>query len=354
MSPVNSDNNKTAGNVTVYDEVLVGKFIGRTSSLVDVCFIEKLTPYLVLPKDVKVISAERYKQSAWSQTARINAVKYDGSPTSFFLKYVTEDRGEPQLKGEYTGMLELYNTAPHMVPKPYGWGRVSSEPCLFFYVCDYIPLTDTMPDPVQLAKLVADMHKKSTSPTGKFGFYLPTYDGWQPQDVGQWDVSWTSCFTRLLRGLWELDAAMNGHWTELDAAMEKTLTKVIPRLIGILERDGRTVKPCLIHGDLWESNIGTNVATGEIYIFDAAAYYAHNEMEVALWRASYHEIKAEVYREEYVKHYEKSEPVEEWDDRLKLYGVKAKLMYSAGVPGGEGIRQQALEDLVDLIELYGK
>jgi protein-ribulosamine 3-kinase len=115
---------------------------------------------------------------------------------------------------------------------------------------------------------------------------------------------------------------------------------VIPRLIGILESNGRSIKPCLIHGDLWETNIGTDIETGNIYIFDAAAYYGHNEMETGIWRVAHHRIKAEAYRKEYVQHYEKSEPVEEWDDRLKLYGVKTKLMYSAGVLNGQAIRRQ--------------
>ncbi|KFY01240.1 hypothetical protein O988_02851 [Pseudogymnoascus sp. VKM F-3808] len=188
-----------------------------------------------------------------------------------------------------------------------------------------------MPEPVKLAKLIADLHKTSVSPTGIFGFHLPTFDGWQPQEVGQWDDSWASCFARLLKGLWKLDAKINGNWPELDAAVETTLMKVIPRLIGILERDGRSIKPCLIYGDLWETNIGTDAITGDIYIFDAAAYYAHNEMEIGIWRVDHHEMKNEVYRQEYVKEFKKSEPAEEWDDRLKLYGVKTKLMYSAGV-----------------------
>lgn len=251
-------------------------------------------------------------------------------------------------------MLELYNTAPKITPKPHGWGRVLSEPCLYFYICDFIPLTHAMPEPIKLAKVIADLHKTSVSPTGKFGFHLPTYDGWQPQEVGQWDDSWTSCFSRLLKGLWELDAKMNGHWAELDIAMENTLAKVIPRLIGILEREGRSIKPCLIHGDLWESNIGTDSRNGNIYIFDAAAYYAHNEMEIGIWRVDHHKMmENEGYRQEYAEQFKKSEPADEWDDRLKLYGVKTKLMYSAGVPNGADVRQKALDDLQDLIEKYG-
>lgn len=135
--------------------------------------------------------------------------------------------------------------------------------------------------------------------------------------------------------------------------METTLAEVIPRLIGILERDGRTIKPCLIHGDLWETNIGTDATTGNIYIFDAAVYYAHNEMEIGIWRVNHHKMKANIYRQEYAKQFKKSDPVEEWVNRLKLYGVKTKLMYSAGIPGGANIRQQVLEDLQDLIQKYG-
>lgn len=210
-----------------------------------------------------------------------------------------------------------------------------------------------MPEPIKLAKLIADLHKKSVSPPGKFGFHLPTFDGWQPQEVGQWDDPWTSCFARLLKGLWELDAKMNGNWTELDAAMEATIAEVIPRFVGILERDGRSIKPCLIHGDIWESNIGTDSRTGNIYIFNAAVYYAHSEMEIGIWRVNHHKMRDEVYRHEYAEQFKQSEPADEWDDRLKLYGVKTKLMYSAGVPKGADIRQEALEDLRDLIAKYG-
>jgi protein-ribulosamine 3-kinase len=55
----------------------------------------------------------------------------------------------------------------------------------------------------------------------------------------------------------------------LDNLAKKIFSHVIPRLIGNLERDGRSIKPCLIHGDLWEGNIGTVQETGDIYIYDS-------------------------------------------------------------------------------------
>lgn len=41
---------------------------------------------LVLPKCVKVVSAEKYGKSDWSQTGRINATDANGTQTSYFLK----------------------------------------------------------------------------------------------------------------------------------------------------------------------------------------------------------------------------------------------------------------------------
>lgn len=74
----------------------------------------------------------------------------------------------------------------------------------------------------------------------------------------------------------------NGPWAELDKISSLVITDVIPQLLGPLESDGRFVKPSLIHGDLWDGNIGTDYETGDVYIFDAGAYYAHNEMELGM------------------------------------------------------------------------
>ncbi|OBT64889.1 hypothetical protein VE03_06432 [Pseudogymnoascus sp. 23342-1-I1] len=267
-----TSDNKVTGNMILYDEVLT-----------------------VLPEGVKAVSVEEYGDSLWSQTGRINAMDANSTQTSYFLKYVSDEHGEPQLEGEYTGMLELYNTAPQITPKPHPF--------------------------LQLGNLASI-------------FQLMTV-----RNLGQWDDSWTSCFARLLKGLWELDSKVNGHWDELDTAMENTLTKVIPRLIGILERDGRSIKPCLIHGDFWESNIGTDADTGNIYIFDASAYYAHNEMEIGIWTVDHHEMQDKVYRQAYAKQFRKRVPKE--------------AIVRQGVPKGADARQGALNDLQDLIAKYG-
>lgn len=95
---------------------------------------------------------------------------------------------------------------------------------------------------------------------------------------------------------------------------------MIPLLLALLEADERTVKPSLIHGDLWDGNIGTDRETGDVYIFDAGAYYAHNEMELGMWRCKRHRVvNKEVYLREYLKHAGISEPVEMFADRNRLF-----------------------------------
>jgi protein-ribulosamine 3-kinase len=152
--------------------------------------------------------------------------------------------------------------------------------------------------------------------------------------------------------VYKLDFQANGHWTKLDDAMKIILDKVVPRLLGRLYEDNRTVKPCLIHGDLWEENIGTDPRTGNIYIFDSCAYYAHHEMGVGMWRVEHHQMNPPKYRDEYFKAFNPDEPTDDYDDRNRLYSLKEKIMYSAHVPGTKA-RVEALEDTLYLIEKFG-
>ena len=281
-------------------------------------------------------SAVPYGDSKWSATAVITTRVQDGSRLRFFVKYATGDHGRKQLEGEFRSMQEISTIMPGFAPKPIGYGKLeaaTSELPTFFFLSEFVSITNELPDPKALAGRLAQMHQSSQSPTGKFGFYTTTYDGRLPQNTDYWEDSWSTFFDKLLTGIAELDTEVNGPWSELQEALIQTSERVIPRLLGVLEAGGRKVKPCLIHGDLWEGNIGTDIETGNLYIFDAACYYAHNEMELGIWRTDHHKINSKAYRTEYLRNYEASEPVEEWDDRNRLYSVKTQLMYSAHVPG---------------------
>ena len=83
---------------------------------------------------------------------------------------------------------------------------------------------------------------------------------------------------------------------------------MIPRLLEPLQSEGRSIKPCLVHGDLWDENTATDMDTGEPFIFDAGSFYAHNEYEIGNWRAQRHRLSSRVYVENYKQNYRVSEP----------------------------------------------
>ena len=292
-----------------------------------------------LPKGSTVLSSDRSGTSAWTVTARITAELADGTPTRYLIKCATGDRGRLMMEGEYASMSEIYKVMPDFVPMPYTWGRYQNDE-IYFLLSDFIDMSDRVPDPNQLCSKLAQLHRNSTSPTGAFGLHVTSCQGRIPQRVG-WEKSWTTFFTNLLKHVTDLDFETNGHWDELEQLEKRLITHVIPRLIGNLEREGRSVKPCLIHGDLWEGNTGTSYETGDVYVFDSGAYYAHNEMEIGNWRCNYNKIHTKVYTETYLRHYAPSEPKEEWDDRNRMYCIYFNVIYSVNhMSQGTGVRQQ--------------
>ena len=296
-----------------------------------------------LPQGTRVLSANRYGSSAWTVTVRISVELVDGTPKQYFLKCATEDAGQAMMEGEFWAMTELYKTMPNLVPKPLAWGKFRREsPETYFFLCEFADMSSQVPDPERLCTRVAELHRISTSPTGKFGFHTRTCNGRTPQAT-EWDSSWTAFFTKFMSHVMRLDFKLNGAWKELEEVEEKVVSHVIPRLIGALEVGGRSVKPCLIHGDLWEGNTGTSYDTGEIYLFDAGSYYGHNEMEIGDWRCPYNKINAKVYTQTYLKKFGMSEPTEEWDDRNRLYSVYYDIIYSCNhTSQGTGVRQMCV------------
>lgn len=217
------------------------------------------------------------------------------------------------MEGEFNAMAELYKTVSTLVPQPHAWGKFKiQQPNTYFFLCDFIDMRNQLPDPARLCSRIAELHRASVSPTGKFGFHISTYHGKYSQSV-QWNDSWASFSRSLLEDALRLDLQTNGLWPVFEKVSERTLNKVIPRLLGILKEDGREIKSCLIHGDLWEGNIGTACGDNSILIFDPGAYYAHNEMEIGMWRCVRHHINSKIFTRQYFRECPVSEPVEEWD-----------------------------------------
>ncbi|KAF2121586.1 Fructosamine/Ketosamine-3-kinase [Lophiotrema nucula] len=199
-------------------------------------------------------------------------------------------------------------------------------------------MSERMPDPDSLCARLASLHRERKSPNDMYGFHITTCQGRIPQSV-MWETNWTTFFIKLLQHVIKLDSEFNGYWEELDKVENRLIAAVIPRLLNALTENGRSIHPCLIHADLWEGNIGTT-KDGNTCIYDSAAFYAHNEMEVANWRGYYNKISDKVYTQTYLKYYEPSKPKEEWDDRNRLYSIYYNVIYSANhLDQGKAIRQ---------------
>jgi protein-ribulosamine 3-kinase len=242
------------------------------------------------------------------------------------------------LEGEFVASSAIHAVMPSLIPKAYAWGRFchpSSE--TYFILSDFVRFKPGLPDPDKLAVRLAELHRTSSSSNGMFGFSVPTCDGALPHRVA-WKANWGDFYGELLRGVLEHDVAANGRWVELERMVDDVIEHVIPRLLGALQTGGRQLRPSLIHGDLYEGNMGTHDESGEIIVWDASSFYAHNEMELGLWR--WNKVMHS-FTESYLRHFKKSEPEHEWDDRNRLYSVKSKLNMSADHPGDDGkaIRQ---------------
>jgi protein-ribulosamine 3-kinase len=141
-------------------------------------------------------------------------------------------------------------------------------------------------------------------PNGKFGFHITTSHTTLPQVTNLWEESsWSALYQKQLAHMIKLDEEKYGIWLEFQHICRLTVEKVIPRLLEPLQSDGRSIKPCLVHGDLWDENTATNTDTGESFIFDAGSFYAHNEYEIGNWRAPRHRLSASVYVEQYKRNF---------------------------------------------------
>jgi protein-ribulosamine 3-kinase len=247
------------------------------------------------------------------------------------------------MEGEFNSITTIYNLIPSFVPKPLAWGKFKlASPDTYFFLCDFVEMSTDMPDPVKFCARVAELHRKGVSPTGKFGFHITTVHGKTEQPVS-WDDNWTRYFTRLISHFFAKDLLSNGPWPEYEAAFKRLVDDVIPQVLDPLTSEGRSIRPSLVHGDLWEGNASTDLVTDEPMVFDAAVMYAHNEYELGMWRREIIRF-GKPYFKQYLRNMTPSEPVEQWDDRNALYSLKFKLSYCLHRPGLPLVREACVSD----------
>ncbi|KAL8827721.1 MAG: hypothetical protein Q9170_006898 [Blastenia crenularia] len=289
----------------------------------------------VLPKGTIIVSAESHGTSSWTKTAKLSVILPVGSPKKYFLKCVKGQGAQALVEGEYNSASAIEAVVPELVPKPAGWGQYhDGESQVHFYIGDFHEMDlIAAPEPEHLMPKIAELHQRGTSLNGMFGFPVPTVLGKFERTV-TWEKSWAKAFTRQLKDVIKYDNETNGPWPEYDAACRQLIDLVIPRLLGALQSERHEIKPVLIHGDLWENNVGIDKETGKAIVFDPGSTYAHNEMEFGTWRCSWaYHFNSPIYMKLYQRLIKPSEPMEEWDDRNRLYSIHPYLNDSAGHPG---------------------
>lgn len=180
------------------------------------------------------------------------------------------------VSGEYESMKALYSALPALTPEPIAWGTFAQDDNIHFFLCEFVDMTDDLPEVDTSMKMLAELHAKSTSPNGQYGFHVPTLQATVPQFT-EWTGSWEEFFTKSIKLVFENEERSQGADKEVQHLCQETLSKVVPRLLRPLETGGRHIEPRLIHGDLWDGNTSTDVATDLPVIYDATCIYAHNE-----------------------------------------------------------------------------
>jgi fructosamine-3-kinase len=188
-----------------------------------------------------------------------------------------------------------------------------------------------------------------------FGFPMTTCCGDTPQDNG-YTESWAEFYAENRLRFIVRNAEQRGrNDSDVKKLVEQTVREVVPRLIGDEHlNNGKGVTPVVVHGDLWSGNasigiIGSSKGAPEDVVFDSSACYAHNEFELGIMNMfggfggsfvkEYHELCP------------KTDPIEEYEDRVKLYELYHHVNHYALFGGS--YRSGAVSIMDSLIRKYG-
>jgi protein-ribulosamine 3-kinase len=179
------------------------------------------------------------------------------------------------LYGEFESTLEIHSVVPDFIPKPILWGSFKEIPNAHYYICKFYKLSPELREEVEFCAKMAELHSKSQSPNGKFGFHVTTYNRNLPQENGYADT-WEEFFVNGFKHMLTMNIDRGGPWEEMEQLQSAVIDKVIPRLLRPMESNGRFIKPSLVHGDLWYGNAAVDSEIGSPLVYDPSSFYAHN------------------------------------------------------------------------------
>jgi len=154
-----------------------------------------------------------------------------------------------------------------------------------------------------------------------FGFPVTTCCGDTPQD-NSFKQSWADFYANnRLRFILRRSELSNGKDAELQKLVETTASVVVPRLLADDHlNNGEGVTPVVVHGDLWSGNASRgSIGDGDVqdFVYDPSACYAHSEYELGIMQLF--GGFGEAFMRQYHQLCPKTEPVDEYEDRIALY-----------------------------------
>ncbi|THC90050.1 hypothetical protein EYZ11_010494 [Aspergillus tanneri] len=339
---------------------------------------DSLLRALSLPDPSKATLSTAGLGSGFTNTGAIRATvpSSDGQggeeERRYFVKTSRDGKAaEEMFHGEYESLNAIADSVPGFCPRALAWGCLEEgNGRSFFLATEFLDLgVGGRIDQSSLAQRLGQLHSTpapADPQTGKrqFGFPVPTFCG-DTKQPNRYHDSWAKFYAneRLLMIL-ETSEKRNGHDVGLRDLVERTAHTVVPALLrdGHLGYDrnghGKEITPVVVHGDLWSGNAdrGRIVASGrkedeEVggVVYDPSACYAHSEYDLGIMKMfggfgssffnAYHRLVP------------KTEPVEEYDDRLRLYELYHHLNHYAIF--GVGYRSGAVSIMQKLIKKYG-
>ena len=184
------------------------------------------------------------------------------------------------MKGSLASEIIFHQYIPIHVPNPIAWRSYRTDQPTWFYLCDFHDMVDEVPDVQGFMSIIAKVHKESMGRSKQYGFHLPKHLANISNGI-TWQDSWQTWFSQAMIQMLEFEEKAHGKEEELDVLKDGLLNKVIPRLLALLESGGRSIKPCLVHSDLWSGNAMPDADSEEIIIFGSCAFWGHNEADLA-------------------------------------------------------------------------
>ncbi|KAL2007663.1 hypothetical protein VTN00DRAFT_7645 [Thermoascus crustaceus] len=292
----------------------------------------------------------------------------------YFLKTSSDGKAaEEMFRGEFESLNAIAGIVPGFCPRALAWGPLDEGGGgrTWFLATEFLELGGGGRSGSSLAKRLGKLHSTPAPPdpaTGKrmFGFPVPTFCG-DTKQPNRFRESWAEFYAneRLMTILAESEKR-NGKDPALRDLVEKTASSVVPALLADdhlgydKNGNGEGIVPVVVHGDLWSGNasrgriVGSGrkedeaEAVGDV-VYDPSACYAHNEYELGIMKM-FGGFGSSFFNE-YHRIVPKTEPVDEYEDRVRLYELYHHLNHHA-IFGG-GYRSGAVSIMQRLIRKYG-